>query len=147
MTFSFRITYNRKKRKEMLNPVKQSWKCTVLNTETSMHYTFYSAFFLVFLYGLVTRWATFKMFFFDIYNSFTVLVLIYQHPFIKVTRCHFNSSPTCFPSNLLILLFLFCFLSFCVAIEQQHFIKRLKYTLDYIDNGEFTVLKMRSKST
>lgn len=42
---------------------------------------------------------------------------------------------------------MFLFLSFYVAIEQQHFIKRLKYTLDYIENGEFTVLKMSSKIT
>lgn len=87
MTFSFRITYNRKKRKELGHPVEQSWKCTVLNTETSMHYTFYSVFSLF-------QWFSNKMsniqnVFFDIYNSFTVLVLIYQQPFIKATHHHF----------------------------------------------------------
>lgn len=37
--------------------------------------------------------------------------------------------------------FVFVFLWFCVAVQQPNFIKRLKYTLDYIERGEFTVLQ------
>lgn len=85
------------------------------------------------------------MFFFLPYlQQFHCLVLIYQqrssHPLIKATTMSPPPSLSIHHGINIVFIIIFLFLSFWVA-TQQRFIKRLKYTLDYIENEEFTVLQ------